>query len=74
MMNPQLNDVELVRSLRSALPRIDAARPSHDLWPTVRQRTGQSAPWSAADWGAAAVIVITLLLFPQWFWFFAYHL
>ena len=69
-----LNDEEIVRSLRSALPRVEGSGPSHDLWPAVIQRTRQPARWSMADWSAAAVVVIALLMFPKWFWFFAYHL
>jgi hypothetical protein len=69
-----LNDEDLVTSLRSALPRVEGSGPSRDLWPAVIQRTRQPARWSTADWSAAAVIVATLLMFPKWFWFLAYHL
>ena len=69
-----LNDEELVRSLRSALPGIEPSAPSRDLWPAVVQRTQQPVRWSLADWSAAAVVTGALLLFPKWFWFIAYHL
>jgi len=69
-----LNDDELLRSLRAAVPRVDPSGPSRDLWPRVVELTHQRPRWSIADWSAAAVIVISLLLFPKWFWFIAYHL
>lgn len=69
-----LNDEELIRSLRARVPPADPAAPSRDLWPRLLQRTHQRPPWSLADWSAAAIIVITLLMFPKWFWFVAYHL
>jgi len=48
--------------------------PSRDLWPHVVERARQRPSWSAADWSAAAAVVIALLMFPKWFWFLAYHL
>jgi len=69
-----LSDQELVRTLRSALPRVDPSVPGHDLWPSVVERTHRPPHWSIADWSAAAVIVFALLMFPKWFWFIAYHL
>jgi hypothetical protein len=72
-----LNDQDLVRTLRSALPPVGTAATqprSRDLWPHVVARTRQRTRWSAADWSAAAVVVIALLMFPKWFWFLAYHL
>jgi hypothetical protein len=29
---------------------------------------------SFADWSLAAIVAIVLLMFPEWFWFLAYHL
>ena len=69
-----MTDEELLRSLRAALPRVDAPSPSHDLWPSVVQRARQPVRWSLADSSLAAVIVLALVLFPKWFWFLAYHL
>jgi hypothetical protein len=69
-----LNDDELLRSLRAAVPRVDLSGLSRDLWPRVVERAHQRPRWSLADWSAAAVIVISLLLVPKWFWFIAYHL
>ena len=74
MLNDELNDVELARTLRAALPRAAADRPSHDLWPDVIRRAQQPARWSPADWSAAAIVIVALLMFPKWFWFLAYHL
>jgi hypothetical protein len=69
-----MNDEDVVRSLRAALPRVEVSGPSRDLWPAVMQRTHQPVRWSMADWSAAAVVVLALLMFPKWFWFLAYHL
>lgn len=74
MLNPELNDAEFVRSLRAALPRVDAQGPPQDLWPAVVDRTERPVRWSPVDSGIAAVIVLALLVFPKWFWFLAYHL
>ena len=51
-----------------------APSPSRDLWPSVVQRAQQPVRWSLADSSLAAVVVLVLLLFPEWFWFLAYHL
>ena len=71
-----LNDQDLVRTLRSALPPVVTAPQTRtrDLWPQVAERARRRTRWSAADWSAAAAIVIALLMFPKWFWFLAYHL
>ena len=69
-----LNDQDLARTLRSALPPVTPVAPSRDLWPDVVHRAHQRPRWSAADWSAAAAIAVALLLFPKWFWFLAYHL
>ena len=69
-----MTDDALLRSLRSALPRVVAPSPSRDLWPSVVQRAQQPVRWSLADSSLAAVVVLVLLLFPEWFWFLAYHL
>ena len=74
MTTPSLNDDELVQALRAAVPGVDAHGPSRDLWADVVQRTQQRARWSLADWSAAAVIVVALLMFPKWILFLAYHL
>ncbi len=74
MLNDEVNDVELARTLRAALPRATAHRPPHDVWSDVIRRAQQPPRWSLADWGAAAIVVITLLMFPKWFWFIAFHL
>jgi len=74
MLNDELNDLELARTLRAALPRATADSPAHDLWPDVIRRAQQRARWSPADWSAAAIVIVALLMFPKWFWFVAYHL
>ena len=73
-MNGEPNDVELVRTLRAALPRAAARRPPRDLWPDVIRRTQQPPRWSVADLSAAGIVVMALVMFPKWFWFVAYHL
>jgi hypothetical protein len=73
-MNPVMNDDELIRRLRAALPAVGGTGPSRDLWPSVVARAGQGPRWSRLDTGVAALVVIALWLFPEWFWFLAYHL
>jgi hypothetical protein len=51
-----------------------ARRPPRDLWPDVIRRTQQPPRWSVADWSAAGIVVMALVMFPKWFWFVAYHL
>ena len=74
MLSDELNDIELKRTLRAALPRTAAAKPSRDLWTDLRRRAQQPARWSPADWSAVAIVILALLVFPKWFWFVAYHL
>jgi len=69
-----LNDDQVTRALRAAIPRANLAAPSRDVWPSIVERTNRSPRWSLADWSAAAIVVVALLLFPKWFWFLAYHL
>jgi hypothetical protein len=69
-----INDEQLSQLLRTALPAVDAAASSHDLWPAVVRRGEARMTPSSADWGLAAIIIIVLLIFPEWFWFLAYHL
>lgn len=75
-----LNDEDLVRTLRSALPPVAMTAPaapqprSHDLWPSVVARARQRPRWSVADWSVAAMVVVALLMFPKWILFLAYHL
>jgi hypothetical protein len=73
-------DQRLRQLLRDALPSpgeidaIDVAQPSRDLWPAVVEWAGAREHVSAADMSVAAIVAIVLLMFPQWFWFLAYHL
>jgi hypothetical protein len=68
-----LNEPDIARSLRSALPLPDRSAPSRDLWPLILERDRRRR-WSAVDSGVAAVIVVALLVFPEWVWFLLYHL
>jgi len=72
-----INDDQLSQLLRSALPAVEAvekAGPPRDLWPAVVRRSEGRTEMSSADWSLAAIVVIVLLIFPEWFWFLAYHL
>jgi hypothetical protein len=64
----------LLRLLRASLPPVDVTQPRHDLWPAVVERASAREKISAADLSVAAIVAIALLMFPQWFWFLAYHL
>jgi len=71
-----IDDHQLSALLRAALPpadQIDEGRPPHDLWPAVVQRASAREAVSTADVSVAAIVAIALLMFPQWFWFLAYH-
>ena len=74
MTSPELEEAEIARALRRALNGPGADVPSRDLWPEVIERTRRHGRWSWADWSAAALIAMALLLFPKWFWFCVYHL
>jgi hypothetical protein len=69
-----MNDEQLSRLLRTALPVVDAAAPSHDLWPAVVRRSEARVRITSTDWSVAAIVFVVLLMFPEWFWFLAYHL
>jgi hypothetical protein len=69
-----INDDQLFHLLRTALPAADTTAPSRDLWPAVVQRSEARIEVSSADWSLAALVAIALLMFPEWFWFLAYHL
>ena len=56
------------------MPAADTTAPSRDLWPAVVQRSEARIEVSSADWSLAALVVIALLMFPEWFWFLAFHL
>lgn len=70
-----VNEEDLVRHLlQSALPPTVAVTPSRDLWPDLARRSRRQARWTSLDSSLAAIVVLALLLFPEWFWFLAYHL
>jgi hypothetical protein len=69
-----INDHELSQLLRTALPAADLTVPSRDLWPAVVRRSEARIEVSSADWSLMALVAIFLLMFPEWFWFLAYHL
>ena len=69
-----INDDELSHLLRTAMPAAETTAPSRDLWPAVVQRSEARIQVSSADWTLAALVAIALMMFPEWFWFLAYHL
>jgi len=69
-----INDDQLSQLLKTALPAVEEDRPARDLWPAVVRRSEARIEMSSADWGLAAIVVIVLLMFPEWFWLLAYHL
>jgi hypothetical protein len=69
-----MNDDQISQLLRSALPAVDAGGPSRDLWPAVVRRGEALTQMSSVDWSMAALVVIVLFLFPEWFWLLAYQL
>jgi len=69
-----ITDDQLSQLLKTALPAVEEDRPTLDLWPAVVRRGEARIEMSFADWSLAALVVIVLLMFPEWFWFLAYHL
>jgi hypothetical protein len=69
-----INDAQLSQLLRSALPAVDTDQPPRDLWPAVVRRSEARIEVSSADWSLAAIVMLVLLMFPEWFWLLAYHL
>ena len=64
----------LVRLLRSAFPPTNALEPTRDLWPSLVGWKRPPATWWWIDLGVASAVALTLLLFPDWFLFLAFHL
>ncbi len=60
--------------LRAALPPVAGGEPGGDLWPRVVERLDARPPWSWVDAGLAAVVAVTLLMFPEGLFLLAYHL
>jgi hypothetical protein len=69
-----ITDDQLSQLLKTALPAVEKDLPTRDLWRVVVQRSEARIEMSLADWSLAAIVVIVLLIFPEWFWFLAYHL
>ena len=69
-----MNDEELRRLLKSAVPPTRDHGPSRDLWPAVAGRVGERPPSSRLDIGIAILTVVALVLFPRAAWLIAYHL
>jgi hypothetical protein len=69
-----INDDQLSQVLKAALPAVEENGPLRDLWPAVVRRSEARIGMSSTDWSLAAIVVIVLLMFPEWFWFLAYHL
>lgn len=61
-----IDDDEMVKALRRALPPCGEAAPPTGLWPKVARRI--AAPRAAAargDWALAGLSLLWLLVFPQ---------
>jgi hypothetical protein len=69
-----ISDDQLSHLLKAALPAVDAAGPPLDLCSAVVRRGDARIEVSPADWSLAVIVVLVLLMFPEWFWFLAYHL
>jgi len=69
-----MNDEPLSQLLRTALPAVDAIAPSRDLWPDVVRRSDARVRITSTDWSVAAIVIVLLLMVPEWFWFLAYHM
>ena len=69
-----MNDEELRRLLKSAVPPMRDVKLAHDLWPVVAGRVRERPPSSRLDLGIAIVTVVALVLFPRAAWLIAYHL
>jgi hypothetical protein len=68
------DDDRLQDLLRSAFPRIADQEPSRDLWPLVVNQIHAPVTRSWLDISLAAVIVMLLMMFPEWLWLLVYHL
>jgi len=68
------DDDRLQRLLRSSLKPVAHQKPSRDLWPLVVNRIQTPAGWTWFDLSLAAVVMIVLLIFPEWLSLLAYHL
>ena len=60
--------------LREALPPVMPRGPSADLWPRVVDRLDARPPVSWVDLSLLALVVLTLLMFPEGLFLLAYHL
>ena len=69
-----MNDEELRRLLKSAVPPTRDQRPSHDLWPAVAGLVHERPPSSRVDIGIAVLTVVALCVFPKAALLIAYHL
>ena len=67
-------DERLEQRLRSSLPPAAASGPSRDLWPLIVSRSRTPAGWPRLDISMATVVVIVLVMFPDWLWLLVYHL
>ncbi len=69
-----IDDERLRRLVRVALPPIDDAGPSRDLWPLMLQRLDAGPRWSWFDIALGAAVTTLLLMFPDWVTALAYNL
>lgn len=69
-----IQDDQLQRLLRTALPPIDSSAPPRDLWFELNGRLESRPRWSLFDTALAAGIAVTLLLIPETLFLIALHL
>ena len=68
------DDGRLEQLLRSALAPGADQKPSRDLWPLVARKMHARVAPSWFDISMAAVVVMVLIMFPNWLLFLVYHL
>jgi hypothetical protein len=70
-----IDDERLQSFVRAAAAKAEEREPASDLWPRVRAR--MNAPAARPSWfdiGLAAIVVLMLLVFPEWISLLAYNL
>jgi hypothetical protein len=69
-----MNDEDLSRLLRAAIPPVPEAAPRQDLWPAMEHRLTGARRVNLLDLAVAAAVAYALLAVPGAFWLLAYHL
>ena len=69
-----MNDDQLGKLLRAALPPTQDSAARRDLWPSIVQRLNERPRWSLIDVALGAAAAAALLMFPEWLRLLVYHL